>query len=31
VKDREDRRGRGMMIGQTTERDGKEIMERGGK
>lgn len=31
MKDREDGRGRGMMVGQTTETDAKEIMEKGGK
>jgi hypothetical protein len=31
VKEREDGRGRGIMIEQTNERDGTEIMEKGGK
>jgi hypothetical protein len=31
VKEREEKGGRGMMIGQTVKRDGKAVWKKGGK
>jgi hypothetical protein len=31
VKEREERRGRGMTMGQTNKRDGKAMKQKGGK